>query len=189
MISAWERGLVGMCVFEKRKLTVPASSAYGSIGNPDLGIPPDATLVINVELLGISDKAPKNNKGREPGWLQKKKVMAPKKHPAHIKSEAEKQEERRRMRPPGMGMGVPPPTKEEREEAKKDHLSLKEQARGAALPVLTVPPGSLEDGLPPDYDPDMPPGMGEDGRPAFEMGQKMAMEKMMAFENAAKDEV
>ena len=113
--------------------------------------------------------------------------MAPKKHPAHIKSEAEEQEERRRMRLPGMG--APPPTKEEREAAKKDHLSLKEQARGAALPVLTVPPGSLEDGLPPDYDPDMPPGMGEAERPGFEMGQKMAMEKMMAFENAAKDEV
>jgi len=42
-----------MKVGEKAKLVCPSDIAYGDTGRPDGNIPPGATLVFEVELLGI----------------------------------------------------------------------------------------------------------------------------------------
>eukprot|EP00047_Mylnosiga_fluctuans_P009953 m.13867 g.13867 ORF g.13867 m.13867 type:complete len:143 (-) comp2877_c0_seq1:112-540(-) len=52
VIQGWDRGLVGMCIGEIRKLVVPADLAYGDRGAPPK-IPSGATLVFEVELLNI----------------------------------------------------------------------------------------------------------------------------------------
>ena len=53
----WDVGLVGMCVGERRRLTVPPALAYGSNGLPRRGIPPDATLQYDVTLVSLNGLA------------------------------------------------------------------------------------------------------------------------------------
>ncbi|MGH0122005.1 UNVERIFIED_CONTAM: hypothetical protein FKN15_000546 [Acipenser sinensis] len=55
LISGMDRGIQGMCINEKRKITVPPHLAYGSLG-AGKAIPPDATLVFDVVLLDIWNK-------------------------------------------------------------------------------------------------------------------------------------
>lgn len=52
VIQGWEQGVLGMKVEEKRKLTIAPELAYGEAGIPG-AIPPDSTLVFEVELLEI----------------------------------------------------------------------------------------------------------------------------------------
>jgi FKBP-type peptidyl-prolyl cis-trans isomerase FkpA len=53
VIPCWTEGLQRMKVGEKAKLVCPAEIAYRDTGTPDGTIPPGATLVFEVELLGI----------------------------------------------------------------------------------------------------------------------------------------
>ena len=76
VIKGWEEGLKGMCVGEKRILTIPPSMAYGAFPsictfwradtNPHLGsrgfgsvIPANSALVFDVELMGLDAKGPR----------------------------------------------------------------------------------------------------------------------------------
>ncbi|KAJ3123035.1 FK506 binding protein proline rotamase rapamycin-binding protein [Nowakowskiella sp. JEL0407] len=55
VIKGWDEAIPKMSLGEKAIVTLPPNFAYGESGVRDL-IPPDATLVFDVELIGINDK-------------------------------------------------------------------------------------------------------------------------------------
>ncbi|KAF5335136.1 hypothetical protein D9611_010882 [Ephemerocybe angulata] len=52
VIQGWDKGLQGMCVGEKRILTIPSNMAYGSRGFGSV-IPAHSALVFDVELMKL----------------------------------------------------------------------------------------------------------------------------------------
>lgn len=53
VIQGWDLGLLGVQAGEQRKLTIPSELGYGERGTPGGPIPPNATLIFEIQVLSI----------------------------------------------------------------------------------------------------------------------------------------
>ena len=53
IIAGWNEGLTGIRVGGDRQIVIPPALGYGTRGAPSFGIPPDATLIMEVAMLRI----------------------------------------------------------------------------------------------------------------------------------------
>ena len=56
VIPGFDQGVTGMKVGGRRRLTIPPNLAYGSAGAGNGAIPPNATIIFDVELVSIAGK-------------------------------------------------------------------------------------------------------------------------------------
>lgn len=56
VIDGWVEGIPGMREGGERQLVIPPELAYGETGFREVGIPPNATLIYEIELLDIEDE-------------------------------------------------------------------------------------------------------------------------------------
>jgi FKBP-type peptidyl-prolyl cis-trans isomerase len=65
LIDGWDDGIIGLCEGNKAELIIPAAQAYKQEGNVDLGVPPNADIRIDVEILSVAPggalEAPKDD--------------------------------------------------------------------------------------------------------------------------------
>jgi peptidylprolyl isomerase len=54
VITGWDQGVIGMKIGEARRLEIPAVEGYGPGGFPAWKIPPNATLIFEIEVLSIA---------------------------------------------------------------------------------------------------------------------------------------